>query len=137
MLLPLFIGGLIYISFRSKSLIMFDWFDWIKLNPVIMSIRKEMEPVKAYLPKWSFYSLPDGLWIYSFTVTLIFIWDYEWNKLKYLLIIPLLLGVGIELLQYLNLFKGTFDLIDLLFSFLFFFLGILTNIKSLKYEKTT
>jgi hypothetical protein len=133
---PLIIGGLIYISFRSLSLRLFTWFEMIGLNNITSSIRSVLYPLKNHLPSWTYFSLPDGLWVYSFSSALILLWHDQFKKGKYWLLIPLMFGVLIELAQKIKLFPGTFDIIDFTFSILALSLSfIIIKPKIQKYEK--
>lgn len=115
-ILPLVIGGLIYVCFRSLSLRLFDWFEIIGLNSFLLSIRNLTYSFKTDLPLWVYFSLPDGLWVYSFSSALIIFWDNDFKKFKLWSLIPLVLSVLIEILQVFDFFPGTFDFIDLIFS---------------------
>lgn len=108
-LVPLLIGGLIYILFRNESLIMFNWFDYLGLLEQIKELRATLNPMKSILPNWIYYSLADGLWTYAFVSAYLI-----YYKVDYWLLLPFLLSIGVEILQYFQLFQGTFDVIDLL-----------------------
>ena len=114
-LIPLFFGGILYILFRSTELKMFKWFSMIGMDNIIYLARTEFYQIRNILPDWIYYSLPDGLWVYSFTSALIIYWHNGVNNVKFWLIIPFFTGVITELLQFFNLFPGTFDFIDLTF----------------------
>lgn len=134
--LPLFLGGLVYILFRSKSLIMFEWFTYLKLDRLLDSLRAHLIGFKAFLPQWIYYSIPDGLWIYSLTSALIIYWHDNLKFGRYWLIIPFVLGICVEILQGFKLFPGTFDWIDLIISIISFSASIIITNKHLsKYEK--
>ena len=107
--LPLLIGSLIYVLFRSESLIMFTWFDNLGILEQIKEYRVMFYSFKQLLPNWIIYSLVDGLWGYTFVSAYLI-----YFKIDYWLIVPFLLSVGVEVLQYFQLFQGTFDVIDLL-----------------------
>ena len=64
---PLATGGLIYVCFRSKTLRFFAWIDKIGFSNVVNEIRIIIYPCKEILPNWFINSLPDGLWVYSFS----------------------------------------------------------------------
>jgi hypothetical protein len=121
---PLLLGGVIYISFRSLSLRMFDWFEVAGLKTMASFIRSVAHPLKNHLPSWIYFSLPDGLWVYSFTSSLILLWNDQFEKGKYWLIIPFTTGCLFELAQGLKLVKGTFDPIDFALCLLFFCLSL-------------
>ncbi|MGG5578045.1 hypothetical protein ACPDHL_11990 [Myroides sp. C15-4] len=134
--LPLLLGGLIYIFCRSKSLVMFRWFSYLGLDNLIESLRADLIGFKELLPQWLYYSMPDGLWVYSMTSALVIYWRKSPKYGRYWLIVPFTLGVGVEILQGFNLFLGTFDWIDLIVSFLGFSMSIIViNLKLKQYEK--
>ncbi|WP_449388910.1 hypothetical protein [Chryseobacterium lineare] len=116
----LFLGGLIYLIFRTERLIMFRWVEYLKLSDVITNLQKIS--TLYILPDWFKYSLPDGLWIYSYTAILLEIWKQTVTKQNvfWILSIPST-AVLSEFFQLLKILPGTFDLIDLIF----YFVGIL------------
>lgn len=114
--IPVFIGGLLYIGYRSETLIMFDWFDAAGLTPVTEFIRAFMAPAKTTLPKWIFLSLPDGLWLYSFMILLGSVWRQQAPAEKYFFTaMAPIIGIGEEVGQFFGLVPGTFDYMDLFF----------------------
>ena len=125
-ILPLIIGWLIYISFRSTTLKMFIWFKYIGFDSSILTIRQELSNLKLYLPPWTYYSLPDGLWVYSFTSALLILWDNKFKIAKFWLLIPLFSGVIIDVTQGLKIIRGTFDILDLTLSIVASLLSIIT-----------
>ncbi|MFV8390740.1 hypothetical protein [Flavobacterium sp. LB1P71] len=134
--IPLLLGGLIYISFRSLSLRMFNWFAWSKIDFFTSLIRDLIYPFKNYIPLWFYFSLPDGLWIYSFSSALLIYWNNDFEKVKYCLLIPFVSGILIEILQGFKFFSGTFDFLDLFFSILGLLLSkTIINSKFKKYDK--
>lgn len=125
-ILPLIIGGLIYISFRSTTLKMFIWVKYIGIDSIISTIRQKLSYLKLYLPSWTYYSLPDGLWVYSFTSALIILWNNKFKIAKFWLLIPLFSGAIIEVAQGLKIIRGTFDILDLTLSIVASLLSIIT-----------
>lgn len=132
--IPLFLGGLVYLFFRSERLIMFEWLKSLGIKNGFDLLRENFVSINTYLPSWFIFSLPDALWVYSFTSAIILIWNNERKVAVTLLLIPLILGPGVELLQLLNLFKGTFDVIDLTLTICAFLLSIILNLKTNQYE---
>ena len=122
---PLIIGGLIYICFRSLSLRLFSWFEFTGINAFTSFIRSTTYPLKNHIPSWTYFSLPDGLWVYSLSSSLIILWGDQFEKNKYWLLIPILLGTIIEFGQGLKIFSGTFDILDFTFSILALSLSII------------
>lgn len=69
---PLFLGIMIYFLYRSKNLFYFNFF---KTHPLlydtILFIRKYAWNFRKIFPLWFVYSLPDGLWLFSFGASLL------------------------------------------------------------------
>ena len=57
------IGGIIYLTLRSESLIMFRWCEIIYIKEYVDNIR-----LPYILPNWIVFSLPDGLWVLSYKI---------------------------------------------------------------------
>jgi hypothetical protein len=131
-IIPLILGVCIYVIFRNKNLRFFNWFKKISIYDYINTIRLITNPYKGFIPDWFYNSLPDGLWVYSFTSFYLIIWDREIEKMKYWLLLPLIFGCLVELAQKAKIFEGTYDPIDLLFGVLAFIISI--NINKFKNE---
>jgi len=116
---------------------MFNWFDTIGILDFIQTFRNYFIGIKEIVPIWVNYSLPDALWVYSFTSTIL-LFESNWKVLKFWLLVPFLFGPLIEIFQLFRLFPGTFDPSDLLFTSIAFITSILIfNYKILQNEKTT
>lgn len=113
-ILPLICGALIYFLFRRSNLAIFSWFD-NTLNDVVVKYMGVGLKWSLNLPSWLIYSLPDGLWAYSLSYTIISIWN---NSLKpiFVIIITCSLAELFEIMQFIGLVPGTFDLIDFVLS---------------------
>ena len=108
----LFFGGLIYIIYRDKSLLMFDWFNAIGINNQIDSLRSLFQGEGIY--GWVKYSLPDGLWIFSYMFLVDAIWDGKTNSISNLFLWCLpIVAVLSECLQCFGVFPGVFDWMDM------------------------
>jgi hypothetical protein len=112
---PLSLGGIIYLLFRSSDLRMFDWLDILGIKSAVFFFRMNSLAIKESIPDWTYYSLPDGLWVYAFTSSLILFWRGH-PMMKNWLLLPFIFGVIVEILQFFKLFPGTFDSMDLLFT---------------------
>jgi len=135
-LFPLIIGSLIYVLFRSTGLRIFYWLKLIGLNDLVFSVRNLFFPLKGYIPSWTCFSLPDGLWVYSFTSALVTLWNNNFQEFRFWLIIPIVFGIFVEILQLIRFFPGTFDINDLIFSILGLIISlIIINYNFKKYEK--
>lgn len=100
-LLPLIAGVLVYLFFSPSPRYFFRFFP----EPTI------------HFPQWNWiaFSLPDGLWTFSF-VSFIGLIFHEKNLRRTLFIfLALLAGPLLELFQYVRCIPGTFDAIDILF----------------------
>ncbi len=110
-LLILCIGGLIYIVFRDKSLLMFNWFNHLGLTQHIDTFRSIFNSDGVY--GWVKNSLPDGLWLFAY----MFLVDAIWNGSKsissniFIYYLPFLALMS-EFLQYFGFVPGVFDWID-------------------------
>lgn len=115
-LLPLLVGGLVYICWREPNLLMFKWFGALGLESSIESLRLATSAGQTAVPRWLIYSLPDGLWVYALTALMVLLWrgtDSLPVKMFWLSM-GLLLGAGSELGQLARVLPGAFDPIDLL-----------------------
>lgn len=107
------IGGLIYIQYRSESLLMFDWFQDLNISDFIASIRSNSDNSNLY--GWVIYNLPAGLWLFAYMLIIDAIWGNAKNAqfMCHLFILPILAIVS-ELMQCLGVLPGTFDFLDLI-----------------------
>lgn len=109
----LLVGGITYLLFRPRTLLMFHIADYLGLSPVIDRIREYM--TGAWLPEFIVYSLPGALWssAYLLTVDCFLYGQSVRTRLMATSIIPLI-GAASELLQLTGMVPGTFDGWDLL-----------------------
>ena len=136
-LLSICIGGFIYICFRSQDLLMFRWFDYFRFSDDILGIRNFSQAFSFKISEWIIYSLPDGLWMFSITTIILYIWRNTINikNLVWVIIMPII-AFFTEISQKYHLIKGTYDPNDLfayLFGFIFsciFFSNFLQIIKT-------
>ena len=109
----LLVGGMTYLLFRPRTLLMFHVADYLGLSPVIDRIREGM--TDAWLPEFIVYSLPGALWsaAYLLTVDCFLYGQSVRTRLVATSIIPLI-GAASEVLQLTGMVPGTFDGWDLL-----------------------
>lgn len=60
-LVPLAIGGAIYVSWRAPTLLVFKWARALGLAPAVTEWRATVEPLRNAMPAWALFSLPDAL----------------------------------------------------------------------------
>ena len=109
----LLVGGITYLLFRPRTLLMFHVADYLGLSPIIDRIREGM--TNAWLPEFIVYSLPGALWsaAYLLTVDCFLYGQSVRTRLVATSIIPLI-GVASEVFQLTGMVPGTFDGWDLL-----------------------
>jgi hypothetical protein len=115
-ILPIILGGLLYILIRPSNLLMFKWFEVIKLTGLFEHIRTVLHPFVVSFPPFIYNSLPDGLWVYSITVCLGLMWlqGTKWERGFFYSAGPIM-GFVIEIGQLYNFVPGTFDVTDFVF----------------------
>jgi hypothetical protein len=112
---PILIGAGIYTLWRSKTLLVFKWYRWVAIDTPMLSLRSYVSPARHLLPAAVIYSLPDALWVYSFTTLLQYVWagHSRCPERTFWSCLPVALAVGSEIGQHFGLVPGTFDPVDL------------------------
>lgn len=142
-LFPLFLGVGIYLLYRSRNLFYFNIF---KTHPLIYNsviyIRDIAWLYRKHLPLWTVYSLPDGLWIFSFGAALLI--DRVYYLFHFIIFTFIyIFMIGLEFIQKYfgghGTLIGTFDKLDILFFtlgyILIIFISYFIHIKRKKYNK--
>src|ERR687898_3674398 len=80
-LLPLFAGGLLYVFWRSDTLLLFDWATSLHLRPAVTALRSEA--VAPLLPSFFYYSLPNALWAYALVSSMLLTWNNSAAKVRF------------------------------------------------------
>jgi hypothetical protein len=107
----LIIGGLIYVGFRDKSLLMFSWFEQLGIIGEVDAFRGFVNLEGVY--GWVKNCLPDGLWLFAYMFLVDAIWNGSKSISSYIYIFSLpFFALLSEFLQYFSLFPGVFDWID-------------------------
>lgn len=115
-ILPLLFGALIYIFYRPKNLLMFDWLNFLGFKDSLNSLRPTAQQQFSRIPEWVIYSLPDGLWVLSYTFLMSLIWASEQRIIKpFFIFFGLIFSLSLELGQYFKIIPGNFDFNDLIF----------------------
>lgn len=113
-LIALLVGCVIYILWRSETLMMFVWFERLGLNNFFESMRNSALGLSISLPNWFLFSLPNALWLFSGLLVFDFIWGTKVSVSKLLwLSMFCMIAFGAELSQALGLLPGTFDWQDM------------------------
>lgn len=122
--IPIIIGGLIYTLLRVNTLLVFRVYEVLQLDGFIKDLRQVT--MQWEIPDFVKFSLPDGLWVYAFTYFIVSLWKHDESngKEKYIfMLLPLLFGIGGELIQIFNNRIGTFDLQDVFISLIAYLVG--------------
>lgn len=108
------IGGLIYLGWRSGNLVMFQLLEKWGMSDHLTSIRNIGTSYSLF--EWVKYSLPDGLWLFSYMFLIDAIWHNEKKHILYYVFLWSLpiIAIASEILQYVEIVPGTFDIVDLL-----------------------
>lgn len=114
-ILSVIIGGLIYILFRTDSLVMFGWFEQLRISEFIYNLRDAQLFPQFNSFKTIINTAPGGLWTFSYTVFLLFIWNLELNfrNIFYYMSIPAAAVIS-EVFQLTGLIPGTFNYLDII-----------------------
>lgn len=134
-LLPVIVGGLIYLTYRTDTLLMFSWFDKIGLSGPIDFFRSNQQLQKMAIPGWVKFSLPDALWLFSFNYVLLTLWGFNINRQSaFWLFLTPVIGLFSEVGQLIGVVPGTFDLVDLWLLLLATLIpfSFVNNLKSIK-----
>lgn len=110
--LLILLGGMIYLSFRPTSLLLFHVLDGLGVMPLMASWR---DWVADWQPsEFVVYSLPGGLWAASYILLTypLLLRQQTWCRIAITGSVPLM-GFVSELLQQGNLLPGVFDIADL------------------------
>ena len=112
---PIILGAGIYSLWRSKRLLVFTWYGWLGLQAPLLALRANLAGVRHFLPDFVLYSLPDALWVYSFTFLMQSVWFRHSRSYgrTFWILLPVSLAVGAEIGQFFKVVPGTFDLMDI------------------------
>lgn len=108
------LGGAIYFLFRSTELSIFS--EWIPsaILETLRAVRDFSLEYTSLIPLWVVYSLPGGLWAFSYAILITGIWAGSSSPVKYfwLVFVPVVVA-GSEVLQWSGFLPGTFCRQDL------------------------
>lgn len=110
-IITLALGGLIYYTYRTDTLIMFNWAYRLGLENFITYIRDFNSASKP--SDFIIYCLPNALWATSYLIAIDTLVNVEDHKLEWGLFLPIIATI-LETLQAFNIIPGTFDLLDII-----------------------
>lgn len=131
----LFLGILIYLLLRVSTLRVFSWLSFVGIDFLNSSLRTKTLNFASHIPEWFVFSFPDGLWIFSYIILMLSIWNLKISKqnIFWLIIIPFI-AILSEILQIFGIISGTFDIFDLTFYLLGFISPFIILKKRIKYN---
>jgi hypothetical protein len=135
--LPVIVGGLIYLTYRTDTLIMFGWFKQIGLSDMVKFLRSNQQLQNLTIPSWIKFSLPDALWLFSLNYILLTLWNFNVNRQSaFWLFLAPTIGLFLEIGQLVKIVPGTFDFMDLILLFVSTLIPFLfvNNLKSKKFN---
>lgn len=113
---PLFLGIGIYLLYRSRNLFYFKLIHSTFLSKPILHIRDFAKLYRKMFSTWVVYSLPDGLWLFSFGAALL----VDRTFYFYDFVVFTSIYIGMIILEFLQLYFGghgsmigTFDTMDI------------------------
>lgn len=119
--ISLLAGGMIYLLFRPERLLMFDFIKYVQLWNYLEIARFTTH----FLPEWVEYNLPDGLWTFSYTLCIGYVWKFDIKKCWLFILILPSIAIADECLQYFQIVPGTYDAWDIFAYLIASLLGVL------------
>ena len=112
--LSMLLGGIIYLLWRSPTLLMFSWCRSLGIYGIVLQMRSSLEFVKEYLPSWFFYSLPQALWCFSGLCSIHAVWIKNNGMHEpFWIALTLMMPLMTEIFQFFHVIPGTYDIVDL------------------------
>lgn len=102
--------GLMYISFRPDTLRMFHWLKFIGL----LDILEDLQRNPARVPGWMLYNLPDGIWLFAYSIQMGCIWNFKIRDCWMFILVMPFICIPHEFMQGLGIMHGTYDPADVL-----------------------
>ena len=106
-MMALSVGGMIYVFFRPESIMMFKWLPFLGVVHDQVSIFRTI-----HLPDILVYSIPDGLWLFSYILLMGVIWNFNYYRCLFLIMLLTVYAISNEMLQLYHLVPGYFDILD-------------------------
>lgn len=111
--------GLMYISFRPDTLKMFHFFKVFGL----LDYLEELQHNPARVPMWMLYNLPDGIWLFAYSILIGAIWNFKIRDCWMFILVMPCICIPHEFLQGIGIMHGTYDPSDVLAYTLAIFAG--------------
>lgn len=105
-----FFCGMMYISFRPDTLKMFHFFKVFGL----LDYLEELQHNPARVPFWMLYNLPDGMWLFAYSILQGCFWNFKIRDCWMFILVMPFICIPHEFLQGLGIMHGTYDPSDVL-----------------------
>lgn len=129
-------GLIIYGGWRITVPTIFVSLNDYGIGYMSLRLRNFVDGLGIVPPDWMVYSLPQGLWVFSYTLIIGIIWNGAPKLLQWIwMSTAIILAIGWETLQYLNVLSGSFCWMDLSLGLAGFGLAMLLINKILFHEK--
>jgi len=108
--ISLLLGILIYLLYRPAEPMAVSLLRDMGLGGFLDAAREKSLSSGSLIPPWMRYSLPNGLWAFSYALLITMMWGDKSQRIRYvwLATIPILV-LGSELLQLTGILRGTFS----------------------------
>lgn len=113
-LLPIGLGGLIYVLFRGDTILINRLLLHSPIGGELAQLRESLLWIQVVTPEWMIYSLPAALWMLSLLLYLLWVWRERRGAAFlawFLLVVAIALGA--EMGQTTSIVPGTFSAGDL------------------------
>ena len=110
-LLSFFVGGMIYLLFRTETLKMFGWARTLGMYDRLSFWRRSVSV--DGIPEFVIFALPDGLWLFSYIVAIATVWDFRMRQCWLSIIALPVVACVSEMGQISGIVPGTFDMADM------------------------
>lgn len=129
--LSLWAGAMVYIYLRITEPVFIKFIEAAGLRNMFAVGKNFFSSLN--LPGWLLFTLPSGLWAFSYSILITGIWWSKNSWLKYFWIASILfLVVGWEVFQLLRIIPGTFSFGDILSGLIGASFGMFLGIKLVK-----
>ena len=125
------VGGLIYLIFRTRTLVMFHFIPDNLIEE--LNLVHEYSCANFQIPNFIIYNLPTGLWTISYIILMQLILENNvgLHRFLWIYLLPILLCLT-EILQLFSFIPGTFDIFDVCCYIVPMIISLLIDIR---YEK--
>ena len=100
-----FLCGMMYISFRPDTLKMFHWFKVFGL----LDYLEELQHNPARVPSWMLYNLPDGIWLFAYSILIGCFWNFKIKDCWMFILVMPFICIPHEFLQGLGIMHYTYN----------------------------